>query len=169
MLAIGRIFGPDEEFPILFERKPLLSPRRHRRIQSVSPYHRPLTSSLATQFPSPQITKDRFELSLPFPANLDPSKDLEVKLDPENGELSVKGHREWSSESGDRFQSYHYEHRCTVPDNLIQDRLKCRMNENGNLSIEAPLKPKEEEKKKPEVEKKLDIEIPVQIVRRVSN
>ena len=121
------------------------------------------------EFPAPNLTETRFQLSLPVPSGLDPNKDLSVKLDSEKRHLSVIGHREWKSkeeEVGDRFQSIHYEHRCSVPDSMIEDKLTCKVSPDGLLiTIEAPLKPKvkPEEENKPKA-----VEIPVQIVGKPS-
>lgn len=148
--------------PILAQANQFNQNQSPRRCPMMNKNSNPKSNANPNQpdFPAPKITDHRFQLSLPVPTQLDPSTDVQVKLDAEKRQLSISGRREWASPDGQRYQVCTFEHRCAVPENLIQEELKCRVNEsNGNLAIEAPLKPKEAPK--PKV-----VEIPIQIVGR---
>ena len=67
-----------------------------------------------------------------------------VKVD--GNTLIVEGKHEEQLEDG-TYEFREYKSRCTVPENVLLEKIKCKIDEHGQLQIEAPLKPKEEELK----------------------
>lgn len=91
----------------------------------------------------PRVHGDKFHFNLNM-HQFDPSE-ISVKFD--KGQLTVHGKREKKGEDGS-YVYREYKQMCTVPENVLHEQMKCRLDENGHLRIEAPVK--QEEKKNEE-------------------
>ena len=96
--------------------------------------------------------RNRFELATPTIENgkynlaLDlhqfKPEEVQVKMD-EDGVLRVRGKREIKSENG--YELREYVHNFTVPDTVHREQLTSKLDANGRLKIEAPLKIQEKQ------------------------
>lgn len=93
---------------------------------------------LTTTIERSDIFSKQFDLKHFTPA------ETTVKVD--GNTLIVEGKHEKLLEDG-TYEFREYRSRCTVPENVLLDKIKCKVNEHGQLQIEAPLKPEEEEEK----------------------
>lgn len=91
----------------------------------------------------PRVHGDKFNFNLNM-RQFDPSE-ISVKFD--KNQLTVHGKREKKGEDGS-YVFREYKQMCTVPENVLHDQMKCRLDDNGFLRIEAPIK--QEEKKNQE-------------------
>ena len=102
----------------------------------------------------PTTRNNKFNLDMDV-RQYDPSE-ISVKLD--NDMLEISGKHEKTTDG--RYEFCEFRQKCNVPANVQMDQLKCKVDKDGYLKIEAPLK----EPKKAVEDKSRDI--PIQVVNR---
>ena len=95
------------------------------------------------QLAVPHIKNNKFNVNLDL-GHFDPSE-ISVKF--EDNTVKVHGKREKKSEDGKHYELREYQHQFSVPDNVLTDQLKCQLNKQGLLKIEAPVQGAVEEHK----------------------
>ena len=90
----------------------------------------------------PTTDNTKFNLNLNM-AHFDPSE-ISVKMD--DGTLHVSGKHE-KSQNG-VYEYREFVQKRSVPDNVLADQMKCKLNQRGYLQIEAPLKQPEQPENK---------------------
>ena len=95
-----------------------------------------------TQLAVPSIKDNKYSLSLDL-HHFDPS---EVSIKVDQNSLQISGKHEKKSDDGSHYEYREYQQHFTVPDNVLSDQLKCRLDEKGFLKIEAPVKAALEDK-----------------------
>lgn len=108
-----------------------------------------------SQMAAPTIKDNKYQLALDL-RNFDPNE-IKVKMD--KNSLQVSGKREKKSEDGHCYEYREYHQHFTVPENVKSEQLKCQIDKNGFLKLEAPLKV-------PQVEENKERTIPIEFVNK---
>lgn len=128
MLSLPRLLNNDEwnmfHYPLVDWSLPL----------ATSPFKQ-------SELPMPRVHGDKFNMNLNM-NQFDPSE-ISVKFD--KGQLTVHGKREKKDEDGS-YVYREYKQMCTIPENVMYEQMKCRLDDKGCLRIEAPVKQEEKEK-----------------------
>lgn len=103
-------------------------------------------SKLTTTIERSDIFSKQFDLKDFSPA--------ETKVKVNGNTLIIEGKHEEKSDDG-TYECREYQSRISVPDNVLLEQIKCKVNEDGKLQIEAPLKTGEE---KPDTPRTIPIE-----------
>ncbi|KAH9389941.1 hypothetical protein TYRP_007490 [Tyrophagus putrescentiae] len=110
--------------------------------------------NIGQQLAMPTIKDNKYQLSLDM-RNFDPSE-ISVKMDKDS--LQITGKREKKEEDG-RYVYREYVQHFTVPENVKSEELKCQLDKQGYLKMEAPLKV-------PQVEENKERTIPIEFVKK---
>lgn len=84
---------------------------------------------------SPVVHGDRYVVTL----NMQQFEPAEVSVKYDDGKLIVHGKREKKGEDGTLIYR-EYKQICNVPENVLHEQMICKLNTDGVLRIEAPLK-----------------------------
>lgn len=107
------------------------------------------------QLAVPSIKDNKYQVALDL-RNFDPSE-IAVKVD--KNRLQVSGKREKKSEDGHCYEFREYVQHFSIPENVKSEGLKCQLDKNGYLRVEAPLKV-------PQVEENKERTIPIEFVKK---
>ena len=89
------------------------------------------------QYATPTIKDDKFSLSLDL--HQFAPEEVQVQFG-EDRMLRVTGRKEVKSEDGSSYEFREYSHHFSVPEEVIQDQLKVKLDKTGHLSIQGPVK-----------------------------
>lgn len=96
-----------------------------------------------TTLNEPNIKDGKFQAKFDV-RDFDP-EGIELKVDGDTFHIKVKKEKKTDDNN---YEYYEYQRKFTIPKEVIQDQLKCTMNDQGILVIEAPIKEEAKSKEK---------------------